>query len=60
MLELFEELKDDFYSSETYRKDSFSFKAFNTMMKLQHSKLAENVLQKKRKLNEELALKEDH
>lgn len=44
MLELFEELKNDFYSSESYRKDSFSFKSFNTMMKFQHAKLQEIVL----------------
>lgn len=51
MLELFHELKSDFYASEQYRKDSFSFKSFAAMMRLSHKRLVENMRNKKRKLN---------
>ncbi|KAL4496465.1 hypothetical protein ABPG72_014695 [Tetrahymena utriculariae] len=51
--EFFNELKDDIYLAEQYRKESFSFKSFSTMMRLQSNKLQDNIKIKKRKLNED-------
>ncbi|KAL4463140.1 hypothetical protein ABPG74_007141 [Tetrahymena malaccensis] len=53
IFEFFNELKDDIYMAEQYRKESFSFKSFSTMMRLQSSKLQDNIKIKKRKLNED-------
>lgn len=53
MLELFHDLKSDFYASEQYRKDSFSFKSFAAMMRLSHKRLVESMRDKKRKLNDQ-------
>lgn len=51
MVELFDELRNDYYLSEQYRKESFSFKCFSTMMRLQYNKLVDNLKIKKIKPN---------
>ncbi|EAR91817.2 hypothetical protein TTHERM_00985110 (macronuclear) [Tetrahymena thermophila SB210] len=53
IFEFFNELKEDVYLAEQYRKESFSFKSFSTMMRLQSNKLQDNIKIKKRKLNED-------